>query len=207
MEGNLLLDFLLLVLPILISLFGNGFGILELLSQFELVLEFDLIGLELGLFILQSLLLLEEFLVLDADDVALVGPFSREGGELVLEDLDFGPKVGDGFELELFVLVLAFGDVAEAQDISGLLLLVEFLLVLQAAFLFIEDFLVVVDEVYHFCHFLADTEDILVSPGDGLGHILPLLEQFVPFIVFLLELFSSLVQLDLGGLSGGDFLL
>lgn len=90
MEGDLLLNFLLLILPILIGLFGNGLGVLKLLGQFEFIPEFDLIGLEFGLFVLQSLLLLEEFLVLDADEVALVGPFGREGGELVLEDLDLG---------------------------------------------------------------------------------------------------------------------
>lgn len=88
MQGDLLLDLLLLILPILVGLLSNGLGILKLLGQFELIPEFDLIGLELGLLILQSLLLLQEFLVLDADQVALVGPFGREGGELVLEDLD-----------------------------------------------------------------------------------------------------------------------
>lgn len=104
-------------------------------------------------------------------------------------------------------MVLAFGDVAEAEHVPGLFFLVELLLVLQAAFLFIEDFLVVVDEIDHFRHFLADAEDVLVSPGDGLGHILPLLEQLVPLIVLLLELFCGFVELNLGGLGGGDFLL
>lgn len=90
MQRNLLLNLPLLSLPILVGLFRNRLGILELLSQFEFIPEFDLVSLELGLLILQSLLLLEEFLVLDAHDVALIGPFSREGGELVLQDLDLG---------------------------------------------------------------------------------------------------------------------
>lgn len=74
-----MLNFLLLILPILVCLFSNCLGILELLSQFKFILEFDLISLEFNFFVLQPLLLLEEFLVLDADDVALIGPFRREG--------------------------------------------------------------------------------------------------------------------------------
>lgn len=94
-----MLNLFLLRFSILISLFSNRLCIFKLFSQFELIFEFDLIGLELCFFCLQSLLLLEEFLVLDADDVALVGPFSGEGGELILQDFHFCSEVGDCFVL------------------------------------------------------------------------------------------------------------
>jgi hypothetical protein len=73
---------------------------------------------------LQALFLLKQLLILDADNVPLISPFSGEGGELILKNLHFCPQVGDSLVLQLLVLVLALGDVPEAQHVPCLLLLV-----------------------------------------------------------------------------------
>ena len=75
LEGDLLLKLLLLGLLLLEGLLGNYLGSFKLLCQFELVSEFDVIGLELDFFILESLLLLQQFLVSNVDYVSFVGPF------------------------------------------------------------------------------------------------------------------------------------
>lgn len=77
------------------------------------------------------------------------------------------------------------------------MLLVELLLVFELSLLLVEQFLVVADQVQHLSYFFSDPQDVLVPAGDGLGHILPLLEQLVPLIVFLLELLSRLIELYL----------
>lgn len=95
LKRNLLLDFLLLGLPVLVGLLGNRLRVLKLLSKLHLILQLYLERLELGLLILKSLLLLEKFLVFDADVVSEAGPVGGEGGELILEDVDFSLEVGD----------------------------------------------------------------------------------------------------------------
>ena len=87
------------------------------------------------------------------------------------------------------------------------MLLVELLLIFQLSLLLVQQFLVVGNQVQNFSNFLSDPQDVLIPSGDGLGHILPLLEQLMPLIVFLLELFSCLIKLNLRCLGRGDFLL
>ncbi len=97
----------------------------------------------------------------------------------------------------MLVLVFAFGDVTEAENVPCLFFLVELLLVLQAALLLIQYFLVVVDKFNHFSYFFSNAQNVIISARDGLGDVLPLLEQLVTFIMLLLELFCCLVQFNL----------
>lgn len=96
LKRNLLLDFLLLGLPVLVGFLSNRLRVLKLFSKLHLILQLYLERLELSLLILQSLLLLEKFLVLDADVIPEAGPVGGEGGELIFEDVDFSLEVGDG---------------------------------------------------------------------------------------------------------------
>lgn len=99
LKRNLLLDFLLLGLPVLVGFLSNRLRVLKLFSKLHLILQLYLERLELSLLILQSLLLLEKFLVLDADVIPEAGPVGGEGGELIFEDVDFSLEVGDGLSL------------------------------------------------------------------------------------------------------------
>jgi hypothetical protein len=207
LQRYLLLNLLLVALLLPEGLLGYRLGSLELLRQFELVAQLDLVGLELGLLVLQPLLLLQQFLTLDVDRVALVGPLSREGGQLVLQDLDLGAQVGYHLELQLLVLVLLLTYVPVAQHVARLLRLVQLLLVLQLPLLLVQQLVVARYPVQHLPQLLPDLQNVLVPLGYHLRHVLPLLEQLVSLIVLLLELLRRLVQLNLGSLGRGNLLL
>jgi hypothetical protein len=77
------------------------------------------------------------------------------------------------------------------------LLLVELLLVIELSLLIIKQFLVVIDEIHNFPDILSDSEDVFVSAGNGLGDVLPFLEEFVSLVMFFLEFLGSLVEFNL----------
>jgi hypothetical protein len=104
-------------------------------------------------------------------------------------------------------LVLFLADVSISHHISSLFVFVQPFLIFKLTFFLIEQFFVVSDEVEHFSHVLAYLQNILVSSGDDLCDVLPFLKQLMTFIMFFLELFSSLVHLDLSGLCGGDLFI
>ena len=70
----MLLQFFLLGLFVLVSILSYFLGIFKFLCQFEFVSQLDFIGFEFGLFILKSLLLLQQFLILNINGISLVGP-------------------------------------------------------------------------------------------------------------------------------------
>ena len=76
LEGNLLLQFFLLGLLVLVGFLSYFLGIFKFLGQFEFVSKLDFIGFKFGFFILQSLLLLQQLLILNIDGISFVGPLS-----------------------------------------------------------------------------------------------------------------------------------
>lgn len=99
LQRYLLFDLLLLAFLLPVGIIGNLLGILKFFSQLHLIAEFDFVGLELGLLVLEALLLLQQLLTLDVDCVPLVRPLGGERGELVFQDLHFCPQVGNHFIL------------------------------------------------------------------------------------------------------------
>lgn len=76
LKSYLLFNFLLLVLTIFKGRFSNVLGALKLLSEFELISQFDFISFEFCLFGLQPLFFLKKFLIFNAHSISLICPFS-----------------------------------------------------------------------------------------------------------------------------------
>lgn len=126
---------------------------------------------------------------------------------MIFQDFDFGLEVSNSFKLQSFELIFSFADVSVTQDISSLILAIEFLLVLKLLFPFIEGFLIGVDLIHEGRKLFADSVDVLISVGDGFGNFLPLGEENVSLVVLFFEFFSGFVEFDLTGLGGRDFLV
>lgn len=71
----------------------------------------------------------------------------------------------------------------------------------------VESLFVSVDLVHQCSEVFSNSVNVFVSVGDGLGHLLPLREQDMPLVMFLLELLRCLIKLDLTRLGRCDFLV
>jgi hypothetical protein len=136
-----------------------------------------------------------------------LGQFGRERRKLIFEDLDLSLKISNSFKLKTFELIFSIANVSIPENIFSFFLSIEFLLVVELSFSFVQDFLVGVDLVHERCKIFTDFVDVLVSFGNSFSDILPLAKKNVSLVVLFLELFGCFIKLDLAGLGGGNFLL
>ena len=97
----------------------------------------------------------------------------------------------------MLVVVFSLAYVPVAKYVLSFLFLVEFKLIVQlplSLFQFLSELIYLLHNLFSS---FSDGEDVFVSLSDGAGHILPLFKQFMSFIMLLLELLCSFVQLNL----------